>query len=73
MFDLWTHNRAAWDRRVDSGNHWTHLGSSTELAAARREEWQIVHANPFCHKGKQTMHHCPQKVCRTLFDTPTFR
>lgn len=41
MFDLRTHNRTAWDRRVDSGNRWTRPVTPEVIANARRGEWQI--------------------------------
>jgi len=41
MFDLRTHNRVAWDRRVENGNRWTQPVTSEVIAAARRGEWQI--------------------------------
>lgn len=41
MFDLHTHNRTAWDRRVERGNRWTQPVTSAEIAAARCGEWQV--------------------------------
>lgn len=36
------HNRAAWDKAVDSGNEWTRPVSTEVINAARRGEWCIV-------------------------------
>lgn len=73
MFDLWTRNRAAWDRRVDSGNRWTRLGSSTVIS--RRTPRGVANrtCQPILPQGQANHASLPQKVCRTLFDSPTFR
>jgi SAM-dependent methyltransferase len=36
------HNRAAWDREVDSGNEWTVPVGSEVIAAARAGTWSVV-------------------------------
>ena len=37
-----TYNRAAWDRKVATGNEWTLPVSTAETEEARRGEWSIV-------------------------------
>jgi len=41
-FDAVAHNRAAWDRQVDSGNEWTVPVSPEAVAAARSGTWSVV-------------------------------
>jgi SAM-dependent methyltransferase len=36
------HNRAAWDREVDTGNEWTVPVGSEVIAAARAGDWSVV-------------------------------
>jgi hypothetical protein len=36
------HNRAAWDREVDSGNEWTRPVGSDVIARARAGDWSVV-------------------------------
>jgi SAM-dependent methyltransferase len=40
--DVWSYNRAAWDREVQQGNRWTVPVTSEQIAAARRGQWSIV-------------------------------
>jgi SAM-dependent methyltransferase len=40
--DIRSHNRAAWDRQVDTENVWTLPVGSDVIQAARRGEWQVV-------------------------------
>jgi SAM-dependent methyltransferase len=40
--DVVAHNRAAWDRQVDSGNEWTRPVSPEVIARAREGDWSIV-------------------------------
>jgi SAM-dependent methyltransferase len=42
VMDAVEHNRAAWDREVDSGNEWTVPVSSEEIARARGGDWSVV-------------------------------
>ncbi|MDP6126974.1 MAG: class I SAM-dependent methyltransferase [Dehalococcoidales bacterium] len=39
--DVRDHNRAAWDRQVESGNRWTVPVSRDVITAARQGQWQI--------------------------------
>src|SRR5262245_41410848 len=41
-FDPVAHNRAAWDREVDSGNEWTRPVGPDVIAQARAGEWSVV-------------------------------
>jgi SAM-dependent methyltransferase len=41
-FDAVAHNRAAWDREVDSGNEWTVPVGPDVIAAARAGTWSVV-------------------------------
>ena len=41
-FDAAAHNRAAWDREVDSGNEWTVPVGADVIAAARAGDWSVV-------------------------------
>ena len=41
-FDPVAHNRAAWDREVDSGNEWTRPVGPEVIARARAGDWSIV-------------------------------
>jgi SAM-dependent methyltransferase len=41
-FDAVAHNRAAWDREVDSGNEWTVPVGAEVIAAARAGTWSVV-------------------------------
>ena len=41
-FDPVAHNRAAWDREVDSGNEWTRPVGSDVIARARDGDWSVV-------------------------------
>jgi SAM-dependent methyltransferase len=41
-FDAAAHNRAAWDREVDSGNEWTVPVGPDVIAAARAGTWSVV-------------------------------
>jgi SAM-dependent methyltransferase len=41
-FDPVAHNRAAWDREVDSGNEWTRPVGSDVIARARVGDWSVV-------------------------------
>jgi SAM-dependent methyltransferase len=41
-FDVVRHNRAAWDREVDSGNPWTVPVTPEQITAARAGEWSVV-------------------------------
>jgi SAM-dependent methyltransferase len=41
-FDPVAHNRAAWDREVDSGNEWTVPVGPDAIAAARAGTWSVV-------------------------------
>ena len=41
-FDPVAHNRAAWDREVDSGNEWTRPVGSDVIARARAGDWSVV-------------------------------
>jgi len=36
------HNRAAWDREVDTGNEWTRPVSADVIARARAGDWSVV-------------------------------
>ena len=36
------HNRAAWDREVESGNEWTRPVSPEVIASARTGDWSVV-------------------------------
>jgi SAM-dependent methyltransferase len=40
--DILAHNRAAWDKQVESGNEWTVPFSAEAVAAARQGQWEIV-------------------------------
>jgi SAM-dependent methyltransferase len=40
--DAVEHNRAAWDREVDSGNEWTVPVTSEEIARASAGDWSVV-------------------------------
>ena len=40
--DILAHNRAAWDKQVESGNIWTVPVSAEAVAAARLGRWEIV-------------------------------
>jgi SAM-dependent methyltransferase len=42
VMDAVEHNRAAWDREVESGNEWTVPVSSEDTAKARAGEWSVV-------------------------------
>jgi SAM-dependent methyltransferase len=42
MFDPVAHNRAAWDREVDTGNEWTRPVSPDVVARARAGDWSVV-------------------------------
>ena len=41
-FDPVAHNRAAWDREVDSGNEWTQPVGPDVIARARAGDWSVV-------------------------------
>ena len=41
-FDPVAHNRAAWDREVESGNEWTRPVRSDVIARARAGDWSVV-------------------------------
>jgi SAM-dependent methyltransferase len=41
-FDAAAHNRAAWDRQVDTGNEWTVPVGPDVIAAARAGTWSVV-------------------------------
>ena len=41
-FDPVAHNRAAWDREVDSGNEWTRPVGPAVIARARAGDWSVV-------------------------------
>jgi SAM-dependent methyltransferase len=41
-FDPVAHNRAAWDREVDSGNEWTRPVGPDVIARARAGDWSVV-------------------------------
>ena len=41
-FDPVAHNRAAWDREVDSGNEWTRPVGPEVIARARAGDWSVV-------------------------------
>jgi SAM-dependent methyltransferase len=41
-FDAAAHNRAAWDREVDTGNEWTVPVGPDVIAAARAGTWSVV-------------------------------
>ena len=41
-FDPVAHNRAAWDRQVESGDEWTRPVSSEVIARARQGDWAVV-------------------------------
>ena len=41
-FDPVAHNRAAWDREVDSGNEWTTPVGPDVIARARAGDWSVV-------------------------------
>jgi SAM-dependent methyltransferase len=41
-FDPVAHNRAAWDREVESGNEWTRPVGSRIIARAREGDWSVV-------------------------------
>ncbi len=41
-FDPVAHNRAAWDREVDSGNEWTRPVGPEVIARARGGDWSVV-------------------------------
>ena len=41
-FDPVAHNRAAWDREVDSGNEWTRPVGPDVVARARAGDWSVV-------------------------------
>jgi SAM-dependent methyltransferase len=41
-FDPVAHNRAAWDREVDSGNEWTQPVGPDVIARARDGDWSVV-------------------------------
>jgi len=41
-FDPVAHNRAAWDREVESGNEWTRPVGSDVIARARAGDWSVV-------------------------------
>jgi len=59
MFDLRTHNRNTWDRRVENGNRWTLPVTAAETAAARRGEWQIwLTGKPVPRSWFPDLHHC---------------
>jgi hypothetical protein len=45
-FDLVAHNRAAWDREVESGNEWTRPVGSDVIARARAGDWPVVLVGP---------------------------
>jgi len=42
QFDPVAHNRAAWDREVDSGNEWTQPVGPDVIARARDGDWSVV-------------------------------
>ena len=42
QFDPVAHNRAAWDREVESGNEWTRPVGSEIVAHARAGDWSVV-------------------------------
>jgi SAM-dependent methyltransferase len=42
MFDPVAHNRAAWDREVESGNEWTRPVGPDVIARARAGDWSVV-------------------------------
>ena len=42
QFDPVAHNRAAWDREVDSGNEWTQPVGPDFIARARDGDWSVV-------------------------------
>jgi SAM-dependent methyltransferase len=42
MFDPVAHNRAAWDREVDSGNEWTRPVGPDVVARAKAGDWSVV-------------------------------
>src|ERR1700730_1358659 len=41
-FDPGAHNRAAWDREVESGNEWTRPVGPEVIARAREGDWSVV-------------------------------
>ena len=41
-FDPVAHNRAAWDREVESGNEWTRPVGPEVIARARGGDWSVV-------------------------------
>jgi len=41
-FDPVAHNRAAWDRAVDTGNEWTRPVGPDVIARARARDWSVV-------------------------------
>jgi hypothetical protein len=41
-FDSVAHNRAAWDREVESGNEWSRPVGSDVIARARAGDWSVV-------------------------------
>ena len=41
-FDPVAHNRAAWDREVESGNEWTTPVGPEVIARARGGDWSVV-------------------------------
>src|SRR6202034_4651561 len=41
-FDPVAHNRAAWDREVESGNEWTQPVGPEVIARARAGDWSVV-------------------------------
>src|ERR1700722_9164202 len=41
-FDPVAHNRAAWDREVESGNEWTRPVGPEVIARAREGDWSVV-------------------------------
>jgi SAM-dependent methyltransferase len=42
QFDPVAHNRAAWDREVDTGNEWTRPVGPEVIARARAGDWSVV-------------------------------
>lgn len=42
MVDVVAHNRAAWDREVDSGNEWTRPVAPEVIEQARAGDWSVV-------------------------------
>lgn len=46
QIDVRAHNRAAWDREVEGGNRWTVPVDEETVAAARRDQWEILLTPP---------------------------